>query len=85
MKNLVMKVKDQMEQRQSHRTIQRSRSRRRFSSKQKEPNSSASSADIKESSVSGPRDLPKPFGPRALSNQKIQNSHNKSEITSKQK
>lgn len=77
-----MKAKDQVEERQTHRKIQRSRSRRRLSCKQKEPNSSASSADMKDSSVSAPRDLPRPSASRALSNQKNQN---KSEITSKQK
>lgn len=82
MKNLALKVKDQLEERQAHRTIQRSKSRRRLSSKHKEPNSSASSVDMKESSVSGLRDPPRPSASRALSNQKIQN---KSEITSKQK
>lgn len=67
MKNLMLKIKDQAEERLAHKAIQRSRSKRRLSAKHKEPNSSTSSVDMKDSSISAPRDLPRPSASKSVS------------------
>jgi hypothetical protein len=70
MKNMLHRIKDQAEERRAHKAIQRSREKRRLSGKLKEPNSSTSSVDMKDSSVSGPPDLPRPSASRSTSNLK---------------